>query len=339
MALPPVEVPSGAMRFNSDSQKLEYYDGAQWVQVSTFSPNLNGGARGLFGGGGAPAAVNTIDYITISTTGNAIDFGDLLFTSFINGSCSSSTRGLWTGSRPSTNTINYVTIASTGDAQDFGDLTDPIEAAGGMGNATRGIFSGGGDHPSPGSFENVMDYVTFASTGDARDFGDLTQARLFPGACSSPTRGVLIGGYIAPGAGGDVSRSNVIDFVTISTLGNAQDFGDMTAKGQTPTGTSNATRGVFNISQNDSGFPTTLNYITISTTGNAVVFGDMTVGKYASAGCASPTRGVLAGSYSPGIINVIDYITIMTQGNAVDFGDLTQARGHFSGCSNGHGGL
>jgi len=329
----------GALRYNTDSSKVELYDGSQWAEVQSSRPDLNGGARGVFGGGGAPAAVNTIDYITISSTGNAIDFGDLLFTSFINGSYASSTRGLWAGSRPSTNTINYVTISSTGNAQDFGDLTDPREGAGGMGNSTRGIFSGGGDQPSPGSFENVMDYVTIAQTGNAVDFGDLTQARLFPGACSSSTRGVLIGGYISPGAGGDASRSNVIDFVTISTLGNAQDFGDMTAKGQTPTGTSNATRGVFNISQNDSGFPTTLNYITIATTGNAVVFGDMTVGKYAAAGCASSTRGVMAGSYSPGIINVIDYITIMTQGNAVDFGDLTQARGHLSGCSNAHGGL
>ena len=81
MSLPPVEVPSGAMRFNSDSQKLEYYDGAQWLQVSTFSPNLNGGARGVFAGGSNEPSpnttYNTLDYVTISTTGNAIDFGDL----------------------------------------------------------------------------------------------------------------------------------------------------------------------------------------------------------------------------------------------------------------------
>ena len=77
MSLPPSEIPLGAMRFNSDSQKLEFYDGAQWLQVSTFSPNLNGGARGVFGGGSTPTYINTIDYITISTTGNAFDFGDL----------------------------------------------------------------------------------------------------------------------------------------------------------------------------------------------------------------------------------------------------------------------
>jgi len=335
------EIPRGAIRFNTDSNKPELWDGSQWAEFQLSTPNLGRsvdtepGARGVFGGGGAPAAVNTIDYVNISSTGDAIDFGDLLFTSFINGSCSSATRGLWAGSRPSTNTINFVTIASTGDATNFGDLTDPREGADGMGSATRGIFSGGGDHPSPGSFEVTMDYVTIASTGDARDFGDLTQARMFPAAFSSPTRGCIAGGYIAPGSD---SRSNVIDFVTIATLGNAQDFGDMTAVGQTPTGTANPIRGVFNISQNDS-HNTTLNYVTIATTGNAAVFGDLTETKYAAAGAASPTRGVIAGSYSPAITNVINYYLFATEGDAVDFGDLTQSRGHLSGCSNAHGGL
>ena len=35
------------MRFNSDSQKLEYWMGSAWMQIQTFSPNLDGGARGL----------------------------------------------------------------------------------------------------------------------------------------------------------------------------------------------------------------------------------------------------------------------------------------------------
>ena len=82
MSLPPKEIPLGAMRFNSDSQKLEYWNGDIWMQVHTFSPNLDGGARGVFGGGGKdPSAgnpsTNAIDYITIPTAGNATDFGDL----------------------------------------------------------------------------------------------------------------------------------------------------------------------------------------------------------------------------------------------------------------------
>ena len=76
MSLPPVEIPLGAMRFNSDSQKLEYFNGQVWMQVHTFSPDLNGGGRGQNMAG--TNYTQTIDYITISTAGNAVDFGDLI---------------------------------------------------------------------------------------------------------------------------------------------------------------------------------------------------------------------------------------------------------------------
>ena len=67
MSLPPSEIPLGAMRFNSDSQKLEYWMGSAWMQIQTFSPNLDGGARGVMGGGSGGGNVNVIDYFTISS--------------------------------------------------------------------------------------------------------------------------------------------------------------------------------------------------------------------------------------------------------------------------------
>ncbi len=61
-----------------------------------------------------------------------------------------------------------------------------------------------------------------ASTGDAIDFGNLTQARSsMKGTASSPIRGVFAGGYKTPGI------SDIIDYITIDTLGNAVDFGDI----------------------------------------------------------------------------------------------------------------
>ena len=61
-------IPSGALRFNSDSGKLEYYNGEVWWQIDNFSAdNATGGTRGIFSGG----------YITASPTGtfsNRIDF-------------------------------------------------------------------------------------------------------------------------------------------------------------------------------------------------------------------------------------------------------------------------
>ena len=76
MSLPPKEIPLGAMRFNSDSHKLEYFNGYEWMQVNTFNPDLNGGGRGQNMAGSN--YTQTIDYVTISTAGNAVDFGDLI---------------------------------------------------------------------------------------------------------------------------------------------------------------------------------------------------------------------------------------------------------------------
>ena len=61
MSLPPSEIPLGAIRFNSDSQKLEYWMGSAWMQIQTFSPNLDSGVRGIYGtGGDFPATTNTL---------------------------------------------------------------------------------------------------------------------------------------------------------------------------------------------------------------------------------------------------------------------------------------
>ena len=147
-------IPLGAMRFNSDSQKLEYWNGSAWFQVHTATPNLatagdpTPGARGLFGGGGEAAPVGevkNIDYITIASTGNATDFGDTRFANsgihFTNAAASNSTRGVFGGgTTPSAQVdIMYVTIASTGNASDFGDLTSTKYQGAGASDAHGGL--------------------------------------------------------------------------------------------------------------------------------------------------------------------------------------------------------
>ena len=122
MSIIPVEVPTGAIRYNTDSNKMECFNGTKWYEIAVSSPDLDGGARGVIAGG-YPAS-NVIQYITISTAGNAIDFGDLSHATALSGGCASNTRGLITGDYPSTgDDIDYITIASTGNAQDFGDYS------------------------------------------------------------------------------------------------------------------------------------------------------------------------------------------------------------------------
>jgi hypothetical protein len=331
---------AGALRYNTDSNKVELWDGNQWTEVQSSRPDLNGGARGVFGGGQAgPANTNTIEYITISSTGNSQDFGDLFQTRRLVSSCSSSTRGVFGGGYAPgfVNTIDFITISSTGNAADFGDLTQSRYGPSACSNSTRGIFSGGNSPsvPSPGA-SNVIDYITISSTGNAVDFGDTTVARWYNSSSSSSTRGIIAGG-VTPAA------SNVMDYLTISTLGNAFDFGDLTQARYGLTSCANTTRALFAGGQNPSSYFNTIDYITIATLGNAVNFGSLTVTRGYGSSCSSPTRGVFGGGYSntptATLYNTIDYVTILTQGNAVDFGDLIALINGNAACSNAHGGL
>ena len=72
---------SGSIRFNTDSSKLEIYNGEQWWEIDATSPELQtGGTRGLIMGGLSPShpnGDNVMQFITISSTGNSADFGDL----------------------------------------------------------------------------------------------------------------------------------------------------------------------------------------------------------------------------------------------------------------------
>ena len=239
-------------------------------------------------------------------------------------------RGLFAGgSAPSkTNLIDFINISSSGIAASFGDLTVKRKELGGCASATRGVFAGGsstGESPTPPlSRSNVIDYVTLASEGNAADFGDLIDFQdMIHCGLSNSTRGIFAGGE-APSA---PSGSNVIQYVTIAALGNAQDFGDLIRGAREGTGCASPTRGI--IFGNGLG---ELQYITISTLGNAIDFGDHIFNSLA-ASCSDSTRGLIGGGTSP-TLNTIQYITIATTGNAQDFGDLTVARSALAAVSN-----
>ena len=99
--------------------------------------------RALLGGGGTPSKSNVIDYVTIDSTGNATDFGDLTVSASARFCVTNNTRAVWgggyTGSPTQTNVLDYVTIATTGNAADFGDI-----ASGARGNIMSSSDSHGG---------------------------------------------------------------------------------------------------------------------------------------------------------------------------------------------------
>jgi len=289
--------------------------------------------RVLFGAGGTPSGTtDQIESITVSSTGDATDFGNLSVERTQVGGFGSTTRGCWSGGAPDgstqNNTIDYVNFVSSGNAADFGNLSAARRLCCGSGNNIRGLTNGGYD--SSGS--NVIDYVTIASTGNAADFGNLSVTRFVSGATANYLRSVVAGG-------GTPSTSNVIDYVTINTTGNATDFGDLEeANDGGPAGFASSTRGIF-----CGGTPATLQKvqsIQIASTGNATDFGDLSAARQNLAASSNGVRGVSGGGFlSPAYPVNIDYFQIASAGNASDFGDLNAGNAYGHGCGSSHGGI
>ena len=86
----PLNPQGGDLRFNTDTASLEYFrgDGIGWSQIEMTSPDVgistnssstSGGlgARAIVFGGNNGSPYNDIEYFSISTLGNALEFGDL----------------------------------------------------------------------------------------------------------------------------------------------------------------------------------------------------------------------------------------------------------------------
>jgi len=121
---------------SSYTNSIEYITIANTGNASDFGDMLNAmtsigvaasnKTRGIHFGGyynNPTEKVNVIQYITIASTGDATDFGNLAGVTFFGGACAGETRALRAGGDGRSNEISYVTIASTGDSTDFGDLT------------------------------------------------------------------------------------------------------------------------------------------------------------------------------------------------------------------------
>jgi hypothetical protein len=296
-----------------------------------------GRGRGVFFGGNNPTYFNEIQYITISTLGDAKDFGDMTRTHNNVSGAGSATRIVLAGGYDNSarlNTMDYITISSTGNAFDFGDLSKQGRSS--MfpaSDGTRGIYAGGFD-PSETSVR-VIEYITISAKGNSTNFGDLTgTSRSGASGCNS-TRAVFMGGHNGS------SNTNSIDYITMSTTGNSLDFGDATTAETSTNGiTSNSVRAVRFAADYTPLTANTIDYVTIASLGDAIDFAESNVSSFnGGASCASPTRAVAAGGFDGGNRDQISYIEIMTGGTAQDFGNLIRVISGIGGASDSHGGL
>ena len=118
------------------------------------------------------------------------------------------------------------------------------------------------------------------------------------------------------------------DYLEISTLGNAVDFGTSSNTSGSRTGSS-STRGMHYGGRVSPATLNTIEYVTIASAGNAIDFGDMTrVSKELMDGMCSSTRLLMAGGKGPSYTNIIDYVEMHTLGDAIDFGDMSADCGY-----------
>ena len=344
----PSGCPPGSIRFNTDTAHLEYWNGLVWLEFEASSVELGNqlvtnsaggtGTRGVFAGGykghPSPALTNEIRYLTIDTLGTDQDFGDLSAARYSIGATGSRTRGIFAGGRHPAfiQDIHIITFASTGNSTDSGSNLTDMHNPSACANETRAVFG----MTSGPAYKDTIEYITIASIGTAQDFGNLTQARGYGAAFSNSIRGFFAGGV-------DTSQSptytaQVIDYVTISSTGNGQDFGDMSGAKYDISALSNSVRGVVG---GHEGRSDVIDFFTLSTSGNAQDFGNLSRSTRKVATSSSPTRGLFIGGDDPGnvTVNTVDSITMASTGDAIDFGDLENPNKDSDGTSNGHGGL
>ena len=312
------------------------YSSQNWLTLpkgTTTDRNRTGG-RGIFAGGGSTPYTNAIEFITISSSGNSLDFGDLTQAKQSLGGTANSTRGIFASgyiAPANTRRIEYISIASQGNAVNFGEMTTAIRYASCAANSTRALIAGG---YTP-TYMDRIEYITIATLGDAVDFGNLTAngTATDKAGLSSPTRALFAGGE-------GPSYVSQIDYVTIATLGDAADFGDLTAARRRASSASSGTRGLVAAGYNGSAYVNTIDYVTIASLGNAQDFGDVTQSRSSSKGQVSSTiRGVFGSGNTPSVTNTVDYVTIASTGNANDFGDTNSPGFEQAGCSDSHGGI
>lgn len=286
-----------------------------------------GGDRGLIAGRYSVTSHNIIDYIDITTPGNATDFGDLTTVRYGAGLASNASTvliaaGFESGS-PNIrhDTIEYVSPATTGNATAWtGVLTAGRDQLNALSDGTYGVFCMGWV-----SSPNVtMDYVTIATDANAVDFGDTTLGRAGPACASDATRGIIAGGYQASGDLG----VNIIEYITVASPSNSTDFGDLTTARCNFGGAGDGTYATFagGASQWSGTKYNIIDYITVQTTANATDFGDLTQTVWQTTVSGNSTRAFSAGGRSDATNyeTTMEYWTFATPANASDFGDLTQ---------------
>lgn len=245
-----------------------------------------GDTRGIFAGGVVSGYINNIEYVTIPTTGNSTDFGDLVEVCMP----SVASDGIYAifamvdGNNTADGSVSKITIATTGNATAWsGTLTTARGNGTGASDGTKGFFFGGWDVSASGRV-NTIDYVTIATDANASDWGDMTVQRNQNGnssACGNTSRVLVAGGNTGSG------YTDAIDYINPASASNAYDFGNLTSQMRFLSGSNNATKACWVGGSFTNGtYTNTQQIVTIDTTGNASSFGTYNASLHSIGSCS-----------------------------------------------------
>jgi len=256
------------------------------------------GIRGIFYGGqtNPSTPTNYIDEITMASEGNSVDFGDASGSGRCFGGCGSSTRGIFGGINTGTtcDTIQYATRGSTissfvtlsiAGGNKIAMFSSPVKLI-----SRSGESSGAANGSSQMTQNQSIETANIASGGTTTFFGILSRnTRQVRGTCNN-IRGMFFGGYRT---GSPYYVENHIDYITISSNGNAIDFGDLTSSRAQQGCTAHSTRAVVAGGGGDPlGIQNVIDYVTIQSKGNATDFGDLFEPVSASSACSDSNGGL-----------------------------------------------
>jgi hypothetical protein len=240
-----------------------------------YHDTYSNGSRVLTTGGfvGSPGGAKTdaIEFITVATKGNSVDFGELTAARQAHqGGDSDGSRGIDPGGgTPIIDTIDYTTIGTLGDSTDFGELSAARNLLSGASNSSRLCMVGG----NPPALDTI-EFITIGTLGNGIDFGELTKTRSYLGATGDNNRLVCAGG----------ASDDSMEYINIQTLGDGTDYAEQQTGGTSSFQmSSNGSRGTIN-----GGHPArdTINAFTIGILANTVDFGELS-GSVFQAGSSS----------------------------------------------------
>jgi len=321
---------------------FKWSDGISFVTKAvtiTYNPAGVGIAfdRALFSGGTqSSGGSNPIEYMSISTGGDTVDFGDMNVNRGGHTSFGNRARTVFANGETGTNTyssnMEYVNPSTPGAATSTFGTNDTGKAfCGAVADLTRGVIGGGAYFSGSWQFRERMDYVTIDTTSSSSYFGGLSWGWAAAGSASSGnnTYGCFSGGVRSS----DTQYIAYFERITIQTTGSASGFGSFSGSYARAYGAGFSDETYcFTAGGVNGSSPTYIDHVdkhSITTGGTGTNVASLSAPKYSLSATNNATSGVIGGGYSSGMYSNIEELNMSTDAIASTFGSLASAGGRY----------